>query len=60
MWIHRVGIQLGTNLLTAREREQAMRLLWIWRDVFIEHLGELPMTDLVTHTIPTYPEARAH
>ena len=60
MWIHRVGIQLGSNILTAREREQAIRLLWIWRDVFVEHLGELPMTDLVTHTIPTYPEARAH
>lgn len=60
IWIHRVGIQLGTDLLTAKEREQAMRLLWIWRDVFVEQLGELPVTDLVTHTIPTYPEARAH
>ena len=37
-----------------------MRLLWTWKDIFVDQLEDLPATDLVVHTIPTYPEARAH
>ena len=57
-WMHRVGIQIGVQ--TEEEKEQAVRLLWIWRDIFVEQLCDLPMTDLVTHAIPTYPGIRAH
>ena len=49
-WMHRVGIQIGVQ--TEEEKEQAVRLLWIWRDIFVEQLCDLPMTDLVTHAGP--------
>lgn len=58
-WILRVGIKVGKEL-GPKEREQVLRLLWIWRDVFVDDMAQLPATDLVTHTIPTYPGARAH
>ena len=57
-WMHRVGIQIGVQ--TEEEKEQAVRLLWIWRDIFVEQLCDLPMTDLVPHSIPAYPGIRAH
>ena len=57
-WIHRVGIHIGA--LTEEEKEQVVRLLWIWRDIFVEQLSDLPMTDLVPHSIPAYPGIRAH
>ena len=52
-------IQWGSEL-NPSEREQAIRLLWIWRDLFVEDMSKLTATDLVIHTIPTYPDARAH
>ena len=36
-----------------------VKLLWIWRDVFVERVEDLPATDLVMHTIPTYPHCKA-
>ena len=53
-----LGIQLGD--LTEEQREAAVRLLWIWKDIFVEKVEDLPATDLVEHAIPTYPQCRAY
>lgn len=58
-WVRLLGIQLGEHLSSV-EREEAIRLLWIWRDVFVDRMEDLPVTDLVVHTIPTYPDAKAY
>ena len=46
--------------MTEREREQAVRFLSRWRDIFVEDMESLPATDLVVNTIPTYPGMRPH
>lgn len=58
-WIKESGIHIGDHLLP-KERERAIRLLYTWRDLFISEVDKLPATDLVVHTIPTYPNARPH
>ena len=42
------------------EREQAVRLLYHWRDIFVEDMESLQATDPVVHTIPIYPSMRPH
>ena len=67
-WFRNSGIRIGegpddsenSNYLTYEERRRAIQLLWTWRDIFVDKMEDLPMTDLVIHTIPTYPNAKAH
>lgn len=64
-WIQQVGITLGQSsdnscILTSEERLSAARLLWIWRDIFVDRVEDLAMTDLVVHTIPTLPHSKPH
>ena len=58
-WVEHMKITVGKSL-DETEKRQAIQLLWTWKDVFVDRVDELPMTDLVEHTIPTYPMARAH
>ena len=43
-----------------QEQKQAIRLLYCWKDIFVENMDSLQATDLVVHTIPTYPGVRPH
>ena len=58
-WATTLGIQVGPSL-SHEERSQVLRLLWIWRDLFVERMEDLPVTDLVVHTIPTYPWSKPY
>ena len=44
------GITVGPQ----EEKEKVIRLLYHWRDVFVEEMEDLPTTDLVVDKIPTY------
>ena len=37
--------------------EKTARLFYTWRDLFVEDMVQMPATDLVTHTIPTWAGA---
>ena len=58
-WFSRSGIEIDSEL-TGEQRMQVITLLWIWRDMFVEMVEDLPATNLVTHTIPTYPHCKAY
>lgn len=57
-WVKQVGIVIGP--LEPEEEMRALQVLYLWKDVFVEKIGDLPATDLVTHTIPTYPGAKPY
>ena len=46
----RLGVHANGNLL-----EEAMRILYTWRDLFTSEVSKMPTTDLVCHYIPTWP-----
>lgn len=58
-WFEQSGIKIG-SFLTTQQRHQVLNLLYVWNDLFVEKLRELPATDLVCHTIPTIPGARPY
>lgn len=45
------------SMATDEERSRIGRLLFTWKDLFVESVRHMPATDLVTHDIPTYPTA---
>lgn len=47
----------GWKEMSAKEKEMSQRVLYTWREIFYEKVSGVPATDLVTHTIPTYPDA---
>ena len=57
-WLLQSGIKIGQ--LTPPERRKVIQLLWVWKDLFVDRVQDLPATDLVVHTIPTYPNARPY
>lgn len=58
-WFETAGIRIG-NHLTTTQRDRIIRLLYTWRNLFISDTRQIPVTDLVTHAIPTYAGAKAH
>ena len=58
-WFKSSGIKIGSEL-TNKQRNQVVKLLCIWRDMFVERVDDLPATDLVMYTIPTYPHCKAY
>jgi hypothetical protein len=50
-WLEGSGITIGD--LPQSQRQQALQLLWTWRDIFCDNLETLPATDLIYHRIPT-------
>ncbi|KAG0134931.1 hypothetical protein HOY82DRAFT_455222, partial [Tuber indicum] len=50
-------IELGQNLSQVQKQE-VENLLFTWKDIFASDIGEMPITDLVEHRIPVYPELR--
>ena len=58
-WFGESRINVGTELTNERT-DMLIALLVTWRDLFVEKLRDLRVTDLVHHTITTYPEARLH
>ena len=64
-WVQQSGIKVGQSsdgsyVLTPEELVAAVRLLWIWQDIFVDRVEDVPMTDLVVLTIPTLPYAKPH
>ena len=57
-WFVCSKITLGP--LLSSQQKQAIALLYLWKDLFVEDVKDLPETDLVCHTIPTYPGARPY
>jgi hypothetical protein len=51
-WLGASGITVGSGL-DPRQRNEALQLLWTWRDIFCDSLETLPATDLIYHRIPT-------
>ncbi|RPB26535.1 hypothetical protein L211DRAFT_847166 [Terfezia boudieri ATCC MYA-4762] len=58
-WFEESGIKIGLTL-TLEERHQAIQLIYSWKDIFVDRIEDLPATDLVVYTIPTYAHARPH
>lgn len=58
-WLGESGVNVG-HQLTMDQQDLVKRLLYTWKDVFVLDIAQLPATDLVMHTIPTYPDARPH
>ena len=58
-WFATSRITIG-SFLRKEERRQVITLLYLWRDLFVEDIKDLLATDLVYHTIPTYPSARLY
>ena len=56
-WLDQAKIGIGSQL-TELEREQAIGLLYHWRDLFVEEMNDIQATDFVVHTIPTFPNER--
>lgn len=49
---------IGDVVNTNTERKMVRRLLFTWMDLFVVNPEEMPVTDLVMHTIPTYDHIR--
>ena len=58
-WFRESGITIGTHLIE-EQRKATIRLLYTWRTSFVSDTKDIPVTDLVVHTIPTYAGIRAH
>lgn len=49
---------IGDTIDSEEKRTMVRRLLFTWRDLFVEDPEVMPVTDLVIHTIPTYDHIR--
>ena len=62
-WFEDSGITVGPAAKTKMAdrdpviAEKTARLFYTWKDLFVKNLVEMPPTDLVTHTIPTWAGA---
>lgn len=59
VWFEKSGIRIGDHL-TRIQREKTIRLLYTWRQLFITETNQIPITDLVVHSIPTYRGIKPH
>ena len=50
-------IELGPSL-TKKQREEAERLLYTWKDPFRDQIQDMPVTDLLVHLILVYQGAQ--
>lgn len=58
-WFESSGLTIGDHL-TSQETDKIQRLLYTWKELFITDPRDLPATDLVIHSIPTYAGAKPH
>ncbi|KAH9809771.1 Ribonuclease H [Teratosphaeria destructans] len=49
---------MGNVAMTPEERLRGARVLYTWKDIFFNKVGDVPVTDLICHTISTYPDAK--
>ena len=49
---------IGDYEIMAEQRAEVESLIYTWRDLFVVDPVEMPVTDLVMHTIPTHNNAR--
>ena len=62
-WFSTFGVTIGSKaneamLSTDRKTaEMTARLIYTWRDLFVEEMVAMPATDLATHTIPRSEDA---
>ena len=47
---------IGTMANTEQKKERVTSLIDIWVDIYCKDVRKMPMTDLITHRIPTYRE----
>jgi hypothetical protein len=50
-WLEASGITIGE--LPQPQGDQALQLLWMWKDIFCHELATLPATDLIYHSSPS-------
>lgn len=55
-WFKASGITIGSKAAGPEEAE-AHRLLYTWRELFASNVDIMPPTDLIEHSIPTWPNA---
>ncbi|KAF8456829.1 hypothetical protein BDZ91DRAFT_767400 [Kalaharituber pfeilii] len=58
-WFEKCEVKIGSHLMP-EEARYAKRILYTWRDLFVTSQSEMPKTDLVIHSIPTYWGAKPH
>ena len=52
-------LRVGSHL-SAEERERVLRVLYTWKNIFLDDVRQLEATDLVCHSIPTRTGTRPH
>jgi len=52
-WFCSSGIKVGAQVM-GKDLEESRRTLYTWSDLFTTELGDMPMTDLGQHRIPTW------
>ena len=58
-WFASSKLRVGSHLSEA-DRRQILRVLYTWRDIFLDDVRQLDATDLVCHAIPTRSGSRPY
>ena len=58
-WFDTSKLRIGSHLSFA-EGEKILRVLYTWKDIFLDDVRQLEATDLVQHSIPTRVGARPY
>ena len=56
-WLESQANLIDPQVDTPERLYEAKLLLDTWRDLFYEHISQMPRTDLIQHRIPTYKNA---
>lgn len=57
-WYKAMPPMIGDQAIRGKEFDRAVRLLYTWRDLFVQGTEHVPATDLVVHKIPTWNSSR--
>ena len=58
LWEFGLSQLIGDYEMTEEQKWEVELLIYTWRDLFVLDPMEMPITDLVMHTIPTYNDAK--
>ena len=58
LWELGLSQLIGDYEMTEGQKREVELLIYTWRDLFVVDPMEMPTTDLVMHTIPTYNNAK--
>ena len=57
VWLKSHSNMIGHQADSPERLQEAKLLLETWRDLFCEHISQMPKTDIIQHRIPTYKNA---